>query len=174
MTRDVEREATTARARDAERTRFYEAERLILALTARPGGRSHTVELAGTRLTVPAEIRFASVESIQAYVDRVLALPAVSERFARASIPVSVRARRGHAAAHYTRPTCEIAVPDDATRWAMRELVVLHELAHHLDEGTGPVHGREFRETLIELAGIVVGPEAALVYRVLLTDAGLL
>ncbi len=67
----------------------------------------------------------------------------------------------------------EIAIPSAADgRWALRELVVLHELAHHLDGTTGPAHGRGFVLTLIELVGLVLGPEAAFVYRVVLSDSG--
>ncbi len=145
----------------------------------RPGGRAHTVELAGATLTLPAEARFASVASVQQYVDRVLALPGVVEQFDRARLPLTVRDRRSAQAAHYHSARAEIAVPATAdNRWAMRELVVLHEVAHHLDptvaaDTPGPVHGPDFVHTLIELVGQVLGPETALIYRVMLGDAGL-
>lgn len=165
--------------RDSNRSAFYEAERMIFALTDRPGGRAHTVELAGTTLTLPAEAKFASVESVQRYVDRVLGLEGVAGRFERARMPLRVRDRRSAKAAHYSAERAEIALPaTDENRWAMRELVVLHEVAHHLDTATrqqppGAVHGPGFVHTLIDLIGEVVGPEAALVYRVMLGDAGL-
>ncbi|MFT3716886.1 MAG: TIGR04338 family metallohydrolase [Gordonia sp. (in: high G+C Gram-positive bacteria)] len=163
----------TGAARDTRRQRFYDTERQILALTDRPGGGAQTVQLAGATLTVPADARFASVESVQRYVDEVLALPSVTSRFPRAAVPVRVRRRRGERAAHYSPTDAEIAVPD-GSRWALRELVVLHELAHHLDDSSGPAHGRGFIETLIDLVERVLGPETAFVYRVLVTDAGLM
>ncbi|MFZ2241198.1 MAG: TIGR04338 family metallohydrolase, partial [Gordonia amarae] len=58
--------------------------------------------------------------------------------------------------------------------WALRELVVLHELAHHLDDSGGPAHGPGFVHTLITLVGLVLGPEAEFVYRVVFTDSGVL
>lgn len=99
--------------------------------------------------------------------------PAVRARFPRAVEPVTVRSRRGHAAAEYRPARAEIAIPDSREgRWALRELVVLHEIAHHLDDGPGPAHGRGFVLVLTELVGTVLGPEAGFVYRVIMADAG--
>ena len=154
---------------------MYEAERLIHRMfdNAGPG---HTVQLAGTQLTLPAEARFASVEAVRDHVGRVLAMPSVRERFARAARPVDVRERRGHRSAEYLRSESgieQIAIPSSADgRWALRELVVLHELAHHLDDSDDAAHGRGFVVCLTDLVGLVLGPEAALVYRVVLGDSG--
>ena len=162
-------------SRDARRSEFYATERLIFAMLDRAGGGAHTVQIAGATLTVPAEARFGALTDVQRYVERVLALGAVRAEFPRAMVPVSVRRRRSGRAAHYTRAYAEIAVPDDADgRWALRELVVLHELAHHLYDGDGPAHGPGYAHVLIDLVGLVLGPEVGLVYRVLLADAGLL
>lgn len=162
-----------ARPADRGREAFYAAERLIQSVFERSGG--GVARIAGTTLTLPVEARFAAVDAAREYVGRVLALPAVRERFPRAGIAVAVRARRGDRAAHYEPLPPVIAVPDGPDgRWARRELVVLHEIAHHLDDSCDPAHGRCFCETLIELTGLVLGPEAAFVYRVLLSDSGLL
>ena len=77
-----------------------------------------------------------------------------------------VRPRRGVAAAHYERDDAgaTIAVPQGRAVWALRELVVLHEIAHHLDGGDPP-HGPAFVDTFCELAGVVMGPEVAHVLR---------
>ncbi|MGC5248053.1 TIGR04338 family metallohydrolase [Gordonia sp. DT219] len=160
-------------ARDSARSRLYEAERLLLRMFERPGS-ARTVQIAGTELTLPVEALFSSVDSVRDYVERVLAMPAVRQRFVRAEVPVSVRARRGFRAAEYRRETGEIAIPQSRDgRWALRELVILHELAHHLDDVAGPAHGRGFVLTLTELVGTVLGPEAGFVYRVVLSDSGL-
>ncbi|MBY4570037.1 hypothetical protein ACN95_08390 [Gordonia sihwensis] len=160
-------------SRDQTRRRLYDAERLVLRMFERAGG-THTVQLAGTELTLPAEARFGSVDDVSAYARRVLALPSVRAEFTRAIVPVRVRTRRGERAAHYERATATIAVPDSAGgRWALRELVVLHELAHHLDEVGAPAHGPAFVGALIGLVERVLGPEAALVYRVVFGDSGL-
>jgi len=161
--------------RDSGRSRFYETERLALDMVERAGTAGHTVQLAGTTLTLPVEARFGSVDAVQDYADRVLALASVRERFPRAQTPITVRRRRSGAAAHYSPERGEIAVPDDVDgRWALRELVILHEVAHHLNDDDGPPHGRAYANILVDLVGLVLGPELALVYRVLLGDADLL
>ncbi len=168
--------------RDTGRARYYDAERLVFRLFDTASS-SRTVQLAGTELTLPAEARFASIDAVRDYVGRVLELPSVRSRFPRAAEPVSVRERRGQSSAHYARSTtisgdkllsAEIAIPSSAEgRWALRELVVLHELAHHLDDSKGPGHGRGFVLTFIELVGLVLGPEAAFVFRVVLAASGI-
>jgi putative metallohydrolase (TIGR04338 family) len=55
--------------------------------------------------------------------------------------------------------------------WALRELVVLHEIAHHLCD-IRPPHGPEFVATLCELAEIVMGPELGHVLRVVFAKEG--
>ncbi|QRY61721.1 TIGR04338 family metallohydrolase [Gordonia sp. PDNC005] len=160
--------------RDANRGRVYETERIAHRLMDRAGGGAHTLQIAGTTLTVPAEAKFGDVGAVARYVDDVLALHPVRERFVNASAPVRVRRRKGSRAAHYEASGHVIAVPDSAEgTWALRELVVLHELAHHLDpRDDGQMHGASFVDTLIELVGLVLGPEVGLVYRVLFTEAG--
>nr|WP_308191995.1 TIGR04338 family metallohydrolase [Gordonia liuliyuniae] len=160
--------------RDADRSVVYAAEQLVRAMVER-AGTSRTVQIAGAELTLPPEARFSSVDAVRRYVDDVLALPSVCESFPQAQRPVTVRRRRGSTAAHYERDGGVIAVPESVDgSWAMRELVVLHEIAHHLDPVGAPAHGRGFVDTLIELVGLVLGPETALVYRVVFGDSGLL
>ena len=64
-----------------------------------------------------------------------------------------------------------IAVPDDGTTWALRELVVLHEIAHHLCDADPP-HGPEFVATFCELAEAVMGAEVGHVLRVVYAKEG--
>jgi putative metallohydrolase (TIGR04338 family) len=52
----------------------------------------------------------------------------------------------------------------------MRELVVLHELAHHLTPGEE--HGPAFVAMLIELVDGLLGSEAGFLLRSALLDAG--
>lgn len=160
--------------RDSGRSRLYDAERLVHRMFERAGS-ARTVQIAETELTLPTEVLFSSVDSVRDYVGRVLAMESVRQRFPRADLPVSVRARRGHRAAEYRRYSGEIAIPESRDgRWALRELVILHEVAHHLDDGTGAAHGRGFALTLTELVGAVLGPEAGFVYRVVLADSGVM
>lgn len=145
---------------------MYDAEQLVRTIFDRAEERGlRTVEVLGSAITLPVERKFGSVASVQDYCDRVLALRWVRAVWSRAQVPVAVRARAGNTAAHYAADT--IAVPvDRAGRWALRELVVLHELAHHLgDEDGGPAHGAEFTGRYLALVGEIIGPEAAFVLR---------
>jgi putative metallohydrolase (TIGR04338 family) len=135
-----------------------------------------TVELYGSQITLPIERRFASVESVQTYADRVLALNWVRARWVLAEVPISVRARAGAAAAHYETERAVLAVPvhTGASAWALRELVILHELAHHLEPSGRELapHGPEFCSRYLDLVDGVIGPEAALVLRTSLLGCG--
>ncbi|WP_260765469.1 TIGR04338 family metallohydrolase [Mycobacterium sp. SMC-4] len=130
------------------------------------------VDFFGAALTLPPEARFASAQSVQTYVDDVLAHPAVQRRWPDA-LPLRVRPRRGVTAAHYEYRdgTAVVAVPDERSGWALRELVILHEIAHHLCDADPP-HGPQFVATLCELAGAVMGAEVAHVLRVVYAKEG--
>ncbi len=161
-----------SRARDTQRSLFYAAESTVHTLFA---ASVRTVELAGTQITLPPEARFGSLDAVRRYVEQVLARESVLGRYPRAVREVVVRPRRGHRSAHYESSVpAVIAIPEMSEgRWALRELVVLHELAHHLVEPGGAPHGPEFASALIDLVTDVLGPEVGFVYRVILTDSGL-
>lgn len=138
--------------------------RTLFERAAEHGNR--VVDFFGTQLTLPPEGRFATVAAVQRYVDEVLA-------HVGADRPLTVRARRGVSAAHYelTDDGAIVAVPDQRTGWALRELVVLHEIAHHLSDAEPP-HGPEFVAKFCELADAVMGPEVAHVLRVVYAKEG--
>lgn len=165
--------------RDTQRSRVYAAEQFVRTLFDRAAQHnSRAIEFFGAQLTLPPEARFGSIEAVQRYVDDVLRLPAVIARIGCA--PLAVRARRGELAAHYENRsgTGTIAVPErSGSGWALRELVVLHEVAHHLcmsNDGLpdGPAHGPEFVETFCELASLVMGVEVGYVLRVVYAKEG--
>lgn len=160
--------------RDSQRARVYAAEEFVRTLFDRAAGHgSPAVQFFGTQLTLPPEGRFGSVASAQRYIDAVLALPAVRQRWPAVS-PLTVRARRAATAAHYENRdgTGVIAVPDrDTADWALRELVVLHEVAHHLCRAE-PSHGPDFVATMCALAERVMGPELGHVLRVVYAKEG--
>jgi putative metallohydrolase (TIGR04338 family) len=161
-------------ARDSQRAKVYAAEEFVRTLFDRAAEHgSRSVEFFGAQLTLPPEARFGSVPSVQRYVDDVLALPAVRRRWPSVA-PLMVRARRASTAAHYENRDGKgiIAVPDLATAdWAMRELVVLHEIAHHLCDAQPP-HGPQYVATLCTLAELVMGPEVGHVLRVVYAKEG--
>ena len=120
------------------------------------------VEIGGSRITMPVERKFASLESIQEYVDKVLKLPSIRERYPSTRYAVRVRRRKGTRFAHYQMG--EIAIPMHGSRWACRELVILHELAHHLARGDG--HGPKFRQAFCKLTEIAMAPEVSFALQV--------
>jgi putative metallohydrolase (TIGR04338 family) len=161
-------------ARDSQRSKVYAAEEFVRTLFDRAAEHgSGSVDFFGAQLTLPPEARFASVPAVQRYVDEVLALPAVRRQWPNVA-PLKVRARRAATAAHYENRDGAgvIAVPDRATAdWAMRELVVLHEIAHHLCH-VQPPHGSHYVSTLCTLAELVMGPELGHVLRVVYAKEG--
>ena len=159
--------------RDTQRAKVYAAEEFVRTLFDRAAEHGNrVVEFFGTQLTLPPEGRFASAPSVQCYVDDVLAHPAVRARWPAAGA-LTVRPRRGASAAHYERSDdgASIAVPDLRSTWALRELVVLHEIAHHLCD-VEPPHGPEFVATFCELAEVVMGAEVSHVLRVVYAKEG--
>ncbi|WP_082959803.1 TIGR04338 family metallohydrolase [Mycobacterium sp. E2462] len=160
--------------RDTQRAQVYAAEEFVRTLFDRAAEHgSPAVEFFGAQLTLPPEGRFGSIDAVQRYVDDVLALPAVLRRWPSVP-PLRVRARRAATAAHYENREGAgvIAVPDrDTADWALRELVILHEVAHHLCQAEPP-HGAEFVATFRELAELVMGPELGHVLRVVYAKEG--
>ncbi|MFL0180932.1 MULTISPECIES: TIGR04338 family metallohydrolase [unclassified Mycobacterium] len=163
-----------ASERDGQRAKVYAAEVFVRTLFDRAAetGRRN-LEFFGAELTLPPEARFGSVAAVGRYVDDVMALSTVRVRWPDAS-GLAVRARRGATAAHYEKIGAAgvIAVPDQrGVDWALRELVVLHEIAHHLCDARPP-HGPEFVATFCELAEMVMGPELGYVLRVVFAKEG--
>ncbi len=171
----VARSTAETGSRDDQRGRVYEAEHLVHRILDRSAAYP-VVQIAGSTLTLPPERHFGSVEAVQSYVDRVQALNWVRAGWPRAAMPVRVRERAGSSQAHYERAGAVIAVPGHRTGsgWALRELVILHELAHHLAPGEEPAHGGAFVDRLLALVDGVVGAEAAFLLRVTMLDTGVM
>lgn len=169
----VARSTAETANRDGQRSRVYEAEHLVHRILDRSADYP-VVQIAGSTLTLPPERHFGSVEAVQSYVDRVLALNWVRAGWPRAATPVRVRERGGSTQAHYERAGSVIAVPGHRTGsgWALRELVILHELAHHLAPGAEPAHGGAFVDRALTLVDGVVGAEVAFLMRVTMVDTG--
>lgn len=148
--------------RDSQKSKVYHAEDILRTVMDRAlDNPLFTIE--GISLTLPPEAKFSSVEDVQRYVDRVINLPSVVEQYGAST--VRVRSRKGQRLAHYESGGV-IAVPENGSRWALREIVILHELAHHFDR-TRPAHGPKFTGTFINLLGLVMGPEMGLLARIL-------
>lgn len=156
--------------RDADRSQVYAVEDAWSSVLDRGG----TVDFFGSQLHVPVQRRFGDLPAMQAYADHCLAHSGLGLP------PVRVRPRQGHHRAHYEAAADGIgviAIPLQA-RWACRESVLLHELAHHLvafdpQSRCAAWHGRSFRQALCRLAELALGPEAALLLRTGYQGAGL-
>jgi putative metallohydrolase (TIGR04338 family) len=139
--------------------RVYDAEDTLLFLLDHGG----TVQFMGSSLTMPVERRFGDLDGVRRYLSVVRDRP-----WGFPDVPApAVRLRRGQTKAHWADGV--IALPDGIGRkgWAMREVVVLHEYAHHVTWHTEGVtgHGRPFQEVYLSLLENAVGPEAAFVVR---------
>ncbi|MEO9140366.1 MAG: TIGR04338 family metallohydrolase [Jatrophihabitans sp.] len=152
--------------RDVQRARVYEAEGLVARMIDRRLD-FPVAEAFGSRVVVPDDRKFGDIASVQRYADAVLALGWVGN-----DTPVTIRARRGSTKAEYEFESATIAVPphDKGGRWAMRELVILHELAHHLVGK--PDHGPAYVARFLELVDGLIGAEAAFLLRASLLDSG--
>lgn len=157
-------------SRDRQRSAVYAAEQLVRRLLDR-SAQFPTLQIAGSTITLPAEKKFGSVEAVQTYVDAVLALNWVRAAWPSASGPVRVRERAGDTMAHYRAGVIAVPTRTIGSSWAMRELVVLHELAHHLVPA-GEAHGPAFVGVLVELVSEIISPEAGLLLRVTMYDGG--
>jgi putative metallohydrolase (TIGR04338 family) len=159
----------TTAVRDAQRQQVYRAGH-GLEWVYNNAVHSLSVEIAGVPLQLEPESKFGDLAAIQAYVDRVQAMPGVIARFGK-KFRVTVRERKGAGSAHYKSSVIAIHTGGgDHARWAMRELVVLHELAHHMVPGDK--HGPKFATALVDLIDLVMGPQAALAMSLLYQQEG--
>ena len=152
--------------RDSQRSRVYAAEGAweLQLDAARRGAPRATV--AGSSVLLPSELLFGTLEAAQAYADgRLDGVP-----------PVVLRRRRGHGQAHWEPPgVIALPVPAHGQPWALRESVLLHELAHHVAFHRHEVvdHGPTYRACMLDLVERALGPEATLALRVAYGEQGL-
>ncbi len=146
--------------RDVERGAVYEAEDRLARWFAL--GR---VRAFGSPWVLETQARFGSVPEVQRYVDAVLGHLGVQR-------PVTIRERRGATRAHY-EPDGVIALPPERIggQWALQEVVVLHELAHHL--APGQLHGPGFRAAMLRLLRARGHDVAAHLLSIAYVEAGL-
>jgi putative metallohydrolase (TIGR04338 family) len=110
----------------------------------------------GCTVTVPVERKFGHIDTVKAYVQHVCEAEG-------ATVPNVVVNNKMKKRATYCLGT--ITMPNFNERWAWRESVVLHEIAHHLTAGHG--HDKVFQKALAQLLDKYIGPEIAWAYSVL-------
>jgi putative metallohydrolase (TIGR04338 family) len=169
--------APLSRSRDAQRSRVYRAEDSWAARLDAARRGAVLAQVGGSSLLLPSELRFGTLEAASGYAARVLALPEVTAVAGNLPVP-DLRLRRGQLAAHWEPPgVIALPVPAHGEPWALRETVLLHELAHHVVELSGrttgqrPTHGAPFPATVLLLVRAAIGEEAAFALTVAYGDA---
>ncbi len=162
------------RPRDGQRSRVYRAEDAWgQRLDAARRGAS-LARVAGSEVVLPAERRFGGLAAAETYCRGVLAHPDVIASVGVLDVP-RLRTRAGGRAAHWEPPgVIAIHVPRHGEPWALRETVLLHELAHHLGDRTGltPHHASPFGALVLLLTTAALGDQAAFALRVAYGEAG--
>lgn len=138
---------------------------------------ARTITVASSTLVLPLEVRFGSLDGAQRYIDGIQATDAFRRLFpTAAAVPLQLRARRGDRAAHYEPPdTIALHEPHHGTGWSLRELVVLHEVAHHAahhDLAPEPAHGPRYAGAFVRLVTHVLGPETGLLLTTAFAEHG--
>lgn len=109
------------------------------------------------------EVKFNGVQDVQRYCDRVTAFVGANS--------VRVRERKGDRRATYCAGVIAIPTRNIGSEWALRERVVLHELAHHLARVDG--HGKGFRLALDDLLVRTGHPITARLLSIMFAEEGL-
>lgn len=172
---------------DRQRQRVYEAEQRVCDQLDFASRGAQLVTVHGSTVTLAPDRRFGTLDTAQQWLDHVRSRPWFAQRWPDATAsPLRLRVRRGQRRAHYESGheggVIAVPVPRNATGWAMRELVLLHELAHHVvaHEVEGgwpattpvPAHGGEFAAVTLDLVDGVLGPETRLVLAAAYADGG--
>lgn len=158
---------------DPDRDRVHAAEQDV-RLGLEHLGHAGSLHFHGVMFSPETEPRFSSPDDVRAHVQRVYRhLAEAGTDFARQVEPPAVRTRRGFKAAHYEPESATIAIPDhtNAGNWALRGLVVWHEIAHHLAGEAG--HGPGFRSTFLRLLEALGLPEISRLMLKSFEDRGL-
>ncbi len=163
--------------RDTQRQRLYDAESQVRRQLELAAAGARTVTVAASTLVLPLEVRFGSLDAVRRYVEGVRSSLPFAQRFPRAAAtPVRVRARRGNQHAHYEAPdTIALHAPEHGAAWSLRELVVLHEVAHHAaqhDLPPEPAHGPAFAGAFVRIVTAALGPETGLLLTTAFADHG--
>lgn len=153
--------------RDVQRQKMYDAEQQVRRQLEFAAAGARTVTVAASTLVLPLEVRFGSIDAAQRYTDGVRSSGWFRARFPRAAAaPLTLRTRRGDASAHYEPPgTIALHEPQYGTGWSLREMVVLHEIAHHAthhDLSPQPAHSPGYAGAFVSIVAAAMGPETGL------------
>lgn len=167
--------------RDSQRQRLYDAENAVRRQLDFVAAGATKVVVANSTITVPQEVKFGSLEAAQTYVDFVRSTDWFREAFpVAARKPVIVRLRKADSMAHYEvregKGRIALHEPEHGTGWAWREIVLLHELTHHVVKWwvyqDCASHGPEYAGALLYCLQNAMGPEVGLLLMAAYDDHG--
>jgi putative metallohydrolase (TIGR04338 family) len=163
--------------RDSQRQRLYDAEQQVRRQLELAAAGARTVTVGSSSIVLPLEVRFGSMDAVQRYCDGIRATQDFTRRFPHAAAaPLHARARRGDRHAHYEPPgTIALHEPELGSGWSLRELVVLHEVAHHAAHHDGPpepAHGAAYAGAFLRVVTDTMGPETGLLLTSALAEHG--
>ena len=163
--------------RDVQRQRVYDAEHQVRRQLELAAAGARTVTVAASTLVLPLEVRFGSLDAGQRYTDGVCSGNDFRRRFPRAAAaPLQLRSRRGNRAAHYDAPgTIALHEPQHGSGWSLREMVLLHEIAHHVVHHDLPGvadHGPDYAGVFVNLVTQTMGPETGLLLTTAFAEHG--
>lgn len=152
---------------------FYEIEEYILTtleMCNRMGITSRTA--FGSTWPMPKEVKFESLNEVQVYVDVLRTRGWAKEAWPRHTKRIMVHANKtgdedqGVYAGRAYHQNGNIYIPEHGSGRSrfMRELFVLHELAHYFGSTQG--HGEVFVATLMKLIESQMDPMFAMFYRI--------
>lgn len=165
--------------RDVQKAKVYAAEQILRGQLDFAAQGANLVQVFDSTIVVPLEVKFGSLEGAQRYLDQVTATDWYRAAFPKAAkTPVRLRQRRGDKWATYHWPDT-IAINEQVIgqSWAMREVVVLHELAHHAHRHSPggehhASHSPEYAGVFLHLVAQAMGPEAGLLLQADYLDSG--
>ena len=161
--------------RDSQRQRLYDAEQQVRRQLELAAAGARTVRVASSTIVLPLEVRFGALAAAQRYVDALRSTAAFRRAFPQAAAtPLRLRPRRGDSRAHYEPPdTIAVHQPEHGSAWSLRELVVLHETAHHAahhDLPPEPAHGPGYAGAFAWLVTEAMGGEVGLLLSTALAE----
>ena len=132
-----------------------------------------SAQILGSTFNIPMDRTFGDIESVRRYAN--IVIQRMSHKYPRmAGVKISQQARM-KAKSYYRPSTHEIVlagnVGADLNRWAMRELVVLHELAHAAAP-VGESHGAKFTAIFSELLEEMLDNNMGIIARMAYHEAG--
>lgn len=161
---------------DIQKQNVYDAEHayiIYMDMAADSDSGMVQAKIAGSTMTVSMDRKFSDLEAVQRYVDTLTSSAYVMSKFpSLAGVNIVVDPRLSSRSYYQSiGHKITLAGAKKSGRWAMREFVVLHELAHAATRNIGG-HGPEFVAAFVELVECAISPEVAYALKMSMYEAG--